>query len=335
MRYTLKIFVGNRFGIFNYATKSLGVGYVDVDWFSTEPVYSEDRFFGEGVLKTYTKEDLTLTSLSMPSDGITVLTGSSSALNITATYQSGLTQNVSSSCTYNIANPSIATIVGGRVVSQMEGSTEVTATYTDINGTTQSVTFTVTVSTFPLTADAFNPSIYGSGKFTEKTGALQTSQYGFGGWEYGSGLDLSAYNYIVVKLRRSASCNPSFRIFDNTSYWSTPYMADMGTSKQAVVDLHNMKKSDGSLADPSHIYIVGFWTTGSSAVYISEVYLSNDGTTPLAILDPVSQSLVKSIEYFSLDGRRITQPAPNSIVIVRKTLMDGSISSDKVLVKEE
>ena len=198
MRYTLKIFVGNRFGIFNYATKSLGVGYVDVDWFSTEPVYSEDRFFGEGVLKTYTKEDLTLTSLSMPSDGITVLTGSSSALNITATYQSGLTQNVSSSCTYSIANPSIATIVGGRVVSQMEGSTEVTATYTDINGTTQSVTFTVTVSTFPLTADAFNPSIYGSGKFTEKTGALQTSQYGFGGWEYGSGLDLSAYNYIVV-----------------------------------------------------------------------------------------------------------------------------------------
>ena len=335
MRYTLKIFVGNRFGIFNYATKSLGVGYVDVDWFSTEPVYSEDRFFGEGVLKTYTKEDLTLTSLSMPSDGITVLTGSSSALNITATYQSGLTQNVSSSCTYSIANPSIATIVGGRVVSQMEGSTEVTATYTDINGTTQSVTFTVTVSTFPLTADAFNPSIYGSGKFTEKTGALQTSQYGFGGWEYGSGLDLSAYNYIVVKLRRSASCNPSFRIFDNTSYWSTPYMADMGTSKQAVVDLHNMKKSDGSLADPSHIYIVGFWTTGTSAVYISEVYLSNDGTTPLAILDPVSQSLVKSIEYFSLDGRRITQPAPNSIVIVRKTLMDGSISSDKVIVKGE
>jgi hypothetical protein len=112
-------------------------------------------------------------------------------------------------------------------------------------------------------------------------------------------------------------------------------MADMGTSKQAVVDLHNMKKSDGSLADPSHIYIVGFWTTGSSAVYTSEVYLSNDGTTPLAILDPVSQSLVKSVEYFSLDGRRITQPAPNSIVIVRKTLMDGSISSDKVIVKGE
>ncbi len=35
MRYTLKIFTGNRFAIFNYATRQNG-GYVDVDWFSTE-----------------------------------------------------------------------------------------------------------------------------------------------------------------------------------------------------------------------------------------------------------------------------------------------------------
>lgn len=35
MRFTLKIFTGNRFCIFNYATKKTG-GYVDVDWFSTE-----------------------------------------------------------------------------------------------------------------------------------------------------------------------------------------------------------------------------------------------------------------------------------------------------------
>ena len=329
LRYTLKVFVGNRFGIFNYATKSLGIGYVDVDWFSTEPIYSEDRFFGEGVLKTYTKEDLTLSSLSIAKSDISVLTGSSAALNITATYLSGLTQNVSSSCTYSIANPAIISVVGGRIVSQMEGSTEVTATYTDVNGTTQSVTFTVTVSTFPLTADAFNPSIYGTGTFQEKTGALTTSQYGFGGWEYGSGLDLSAYNYIVVKLRRSATCSPSFRVFDNSNYWSTPYMLDMGTSKQAVVDLHNMKKSDGTLADPSHIYIVGFWTLGSTAVYISDVYLSNDGVTPLAILDPTTSSLVKSIDYYSLDGRRITSPTPNSIVIIRRTMMDGSIKTEK------
>ncbi len=41
MRYTLKIFTGNRFAIFNYATKQNG-GYVDVDWFSTEENIDEN-----------------------------------------------------------------------------------------------------------------------------------------------------------------------------------------------------------------------------------------------------------------------------------------------------
>ena len=41
MRYTLKIFTGNRFAIFNYATQQNG-GYVDVDWFSTEESVDEN-----------------------------------------------------------------------------------------------------------------------------------------------------------------------------------------------------------------------------------------------------------------------------------------------------
>ena len=32
MRFSLKIFTGNKFCLFNYSTKELG-GYVDVDWF--------------------------------------------------------------------------------------------------------------------------------------------------------------------------------------------------------------------------------------------------------------------------------------------------------------
>lgn len=35
MRFNLKIFTGNKFGLFNYATKDLG-GYVDFDWFRTD-----------------------------------------------------------------------------------------------------------------------------------------------------------------------------------------------------------------------------------------------------------------------------------------------------------
>jgi beta-xylosidase len=35
MRFSLKIFTGNKFCLFNYATKDLG-GYVDFDWFRVQ-----------------------------------------------------------------------------------------------------------------------------------------------------------------------------------------------------------------------------------------------------------------------------------------------------------
>ena len=38
----------------------------------------------------------------------------------------------------------------------------------------------------------------------------------------------------------------------------------------SIIDIDNQEEFESE--DPSHIYIVGFWTTGSSAVYISEVY---------------------------------------------------------------
>ncbi len=331
MRYTLKVFVGNRFGIFNYATRSLG-GYVDIDWFSTEPVFTEDRYYGTGVLKTYTKEDLTLETLSIDADSYTITPGSTKTIGVTATYQSGLTANVAASCTYTVSNPNVITIVGGSIKGLLEGTSDVTATYTDINGATQSVSFSVTVSYFPLTADGINPSIYGTGSFNERTGALTTSQYGFGGWEYGAGIDLSGYNYIVVELRRGASCSPSFRLYDANNYWSTAYAVDMGTQKSITVDLHNMTKEDGTTCDPSHLYLIGFWSYGGSAIYIKNVYLSNDGTTPVGILDITTGSVVQKRDYYTPDGRR-QSALQRGINIVRSTHADGTVTTEKVLMR--
>ena len=45
MNYTLTVFTGNRFGLFNYSTKSTG-GYVDVDWFTTESgTFNESDYY--------------------------------------------------------------------------------------------------------------------------------------------------------------------------------------------------------------------------------------------------------------------------------------------------
>ncbi len=274
MGYTLDYFVGQRFYLFNYATKQLG-GYVDIDWFSTEPVFSEDYFYGEGVLKTYTEDDLTMTGLTIDSNNYTLMPGATKTVELTATFKSGITSNVAANTTYEISDPSVVSVVGGKLVGLKEGAASVTATYTDVMGNVQTVGFKVTVAYFPLVKGAFNPSVYGTGSFIQvgDAGALTTSQYGFGGWEYSSGVDLSEYDYLVVTLRRAASCSPSFRLFDQNNYWSIPYMCDMGTKKTVEIDLHNMVKSDGTLCDPSHIYIAGFWSLGGSAIYISEVKL--------------------------------------------------------------
>ncbi len=331
MRYTLNVFVGNRFGIFNYATSQAG-GYVDVDWFSTEPEYTEEKYFASGTLTTYTQEDLTMSSLSLSEDSYTLTPGSYETLAITATMESGLTQNVSGQCSYTIGDEGVATIVGGRIVAQSEGETEITATYTDIAGNTASVSFSVTVSYFPLTADGFNPSIYGEGTYRESLQSLTTSEYGFGGWQYASGVDFSDYKYLVVRLKRIATCMPSFRLFDENNYWSTPYMADLSGTKEVVIDLANMQKEDGTLCDPSHLYIIGFWSSGSSAIYIDEVFLSQDGENPATAIEAPAAVSVSgdTYDYYSLDGRRVSG-LQRGVTIVNVKHADGTSETKKVI----
>ena len=309
MRFMLSVFVGQRFYIFNYATQQAG-GYVDIDWFSTEPTYDEGYYFGPGVLHTYTEADLTMTELNLSKDNFTVTPGGNATLEISCTSLSGIKTNVSANCKYDIKDPAVATVVGGSIRGLSEGVTTVTATYTDFKGNTQSVEFTVTVATFPLTADGFNPSIYGTGTFTERTGALTTGQYGFGGWTYPGGLDISQYNYIVVRLKRASTAQPSFRLFDENNYWSSPAMYNMGTKRELVIDLHDMKTENGTPVDPSHIYIAGFWTLGSSAVYINEVFLSNDGVNPVTGIDYIytdaDDSTVSARKgIYDLQGREV------------------------------
>lgn len=49
LSYTLRVFVGNRFGLFNYRTDRIG-GYVDIDWFSTETSFEEEDYFSDEYL---------------------------------------------------------------------------------------------------------------------------------------------------------------------------------------------------------------------------------------------------------------------------------------------
>lgn len=76
-----------------------------------------------------------------------------------------------------------------------------------------------------------------------------------------------------MELGNDNECGVSFRLFDKDNYWSKPAAYDFGQARSVVVDLQQMKDADGNRVDPSHLYIVGFWSNGGKPIVISNMKL--------------------------------------------------------------
>ena len=230
MGYTLDFFVGQRFYLFNYATKELG-GYVDFDWFSTEKSFTEEEFYSSEMLAA------------------------------------------------------MAETPNGELHNPAEH--------------------------FLLNQESFEPSLYLKGTYKSINGSVgiyRSAKGGVGGWNYPLGIDVSAYNYLVVNLPRTATCHPVLRIYDQNTLWTAePYEVEI-TSKSTVVDLHSMTTVGGKVIDPKHIYVVGISTDGTSDLYLKDVFLSMDGSTQ-APLQPNSINGVRGDAeidgYYSVSGVRL------------------------------
>lgn len=192
---------------------------------------------------------------------------------------------------------------------------------------------------FSLTEEWLNPSIWEKGTFDEATGKLVTGKYGFGGWQYPNGVDLSAYKYLVVELSQPQSAGASFRLFDTNNYWSCPSRTSFGSETKIVLDLHNLKaykdddctKFDHDI-NPSHIYIAGFWTYGGTPVYIKDIFLSNDGVNPTGVSHVALSDEVVSREYYTLTGAKIVTPI-RGICIIKEVTRSGSVRIFKACYK--
>ncbi len=275
MRFNLSVFTGNKFALFHYATSEMG-GQTDIDWFSTEPEYDETRFYDPS-FTGFSEEALTLTGLEVPQTALTLLTGSTYSLSVKAVYANGRREDISLGATYVVSDSSIIHVVNGRLMARKDGQSTVTIGYKGPLGHQKTVSLQIKASTFPLTASLFNPSIYASGTFNEQTKTLVTGQYGFGGWVFDQGVNLSDYRFLVAKLGADNTGGVSFRVFDENNYWTGAAQYDFGTTRRVVVTLSNMYRSGTSTKlDPSHIYIVGFWSFGNSPIVIDNVYLTNN-----------------------------------------------------------
>lgn len=236
------------------------------------PVY---HWFKEYAGEAPAEGDLNSLQVAGVTNSLSIRMGDSKNFIVKAVYVDGTTRVVTSKSSVSSSNSSVLQVDNaGKMVAVKEGQAQVTISYTSAKGVTKQLVLTVNVITpFPLTATMFNPSIWEKGTFDEGTRTLVTGKYGFGGWEYANGLNLSAFKTLTIELGNDNQSSVSFRLFDKTSYWTDPATYDFGSSRKVVVDLQNMKDKNGLRIDPSHLYIIGFWSTGDKPIVIDKVLL--------------------------------------------------------------
>lgn len=236
------------------------------------PVY---HWFKEYAGEAPAEGDLNSLQVAGVTNSLSIRMGDSKNFIVKALYVDGTTRVVTSKSSVSSSNSAVLQVDNaGKMVAVKEGQAQVTISYTSAKGVTKQLVLTVNVITpFPLTAAMFNPSIWEKGTFDESTRALVTGKYGFGGWEYANGLNLSAFKTLTIELGNDNQSSVSFRLFDKTSYWTDPATYDFGSSRKVVVDLQNMKDKNGLTIDPSHLYIIGFWSTGDKPIVIDKVLL--------------------------------------------------------------
>ena len=216
-------------------------------------------------------ESIELMNVTSP---IEIRMGDSKNLIVKAVYKNDTKEVVTSESVMTSSNESVFKVANGKLVALKEGEAELTVSYTSSSSVTKEINVAVRVITpFPLTAAMFNPSIWEQGTFDESTHTLTLGQYGFGGWEYAEGLDLSSFKTLTVELGSDNDSQISFRLFDKNNYWSEPAMYDFGSSRKVVIDLNAMKDKNGQKISSSHLYIIGFWSLGNKPFVIKSLTL--------------------------------------------------------------
>lgn len=227
-----------------------------------------------------------------------IMTGSSKGAALIADRGIGVDFNVAGDMEVSISNPGVLGWDGSSFSALRPGESDCDIRYSmDGNTRTESLHFVSTP--FPLINGYFNPSIWENGTFDEQTGEITTGPYGFAGWTYSSGLDLSSYEYLICEVENPGA-GLSLRLFDTNNYWSDPYMIDFGTRSRLVVNLRNMKNNNGRMVDPSHLHIIGFWTYGGHPFKVKKIFPAHNPDDTAT--DAIPADFDANVDVFNLQG---------------------------------
>lgn len=222
-------------------------------------------------------------------------------ISVTATFNDNHTEDVSDYVTFRSDD---ILIKNGAIVGEGNGTVKVA--YIDFCNKETTATLNVKATFFPFT-DSYLKIRQGTATvdiekrtvtFT-KTAAAQV------GWQYDDNIDMSAYNYLVIKLKEPQTGNVQVRIFKkNNSSFAMGYMEAIGDRTVMAIDLHNMVYSKKTM-DPSAIGKVVFHCPKTGSLAIDDVFLSNDEAYAVytGISDVRTTVNTFHAPLYSLDGR--------------------------------
>ena len=293
--------------------------------FTAEGYREMGRRYAAAMLDFLEKNDnnaeFSVDELKVRTNEMTLTPGLGAEITVFGNEADGTSHNVTRRCEFTIDDETIVKIDGIRIVAgTTEGTTVVHVSFTDKDGKTVTTDITVKVEMFPFTADGLNPSILGSGSFAEKTHSLQTGKDGFGGWKYTNGIDISGYNYLVVRLRLPSAAKPTLRIYNTTNASGDYYEYAIQKQKEAVIELKDLKTVGGKTLNLKDVRMIGFSSNGSAAMYVTEVFLSNDGVNPANAIGALIKA-EKAQGIYDLFGRKIDSPVKGIYIIDGKKMM--------------
>ena len=178
---------------------------------------------------------------------------------------------------------------------------------------------------FPKDNGKFNGSLYlnGNGRSFSKYFVYSPVDDGaMGGWRYSKGVDMSGYKYLVLKMVQKQAVDNKLRLYDVDDCLCPCAEISLKGEKEMVIDLSELKKTDGSPLDLSHIYMVGFKAVQNKMLYVSDMYLSLDGENPATGIESlVPEEITKDAAVYDLMGRPVSQLAKGVYIVGGKKVM--------------
>ena len=336
MGFNLSVFVGARFGLFCYATSALGGGSADFDWFSTEEDFDEDALY-QPFTRALDETMFTATKLAPAVTSMDLKIGSLYSPRITATFMDKHTENVSPQVTYESSTPENVEVVNGQLRALKQGSSVITASYTDILGNALETSFTANGTYFPFGQEDVKV-LKGSGTYTEKNHIFVPNKNGRIGWSYDTPIDISEFKYLVIKLLTVTTSTPNYGVIicpkTTLSVW---HASDLTRNKITVIDLqsalYTSSQKKGQPLDLTNIASISLTSdgTGTGKVYVGEVYLTNEDPVGIDEVEVTPQA--GKVNVYTLSGQLLQEGVSRSEAV--KSLPAGIyvIGNKKVIIR--